>query len=56
MVAENISVVGGGLDGRYYAAGFHFHWGRDDSVGSEHIVDGTNYAAEVKRDSLSIFN
>ena len=25
----------------------HFHWGADDSVGSEHTVDGKSYAGEM---------
>ena len=53
VVAANISVAGGGLDGRYYAAQFHFHWGSNDSVGSEHIVDGINYPAEVRKKELN---
>eukprot|EP00484_Ammonia_sp_Unknown_P003575 CAMPEP_0197056462 /NCGR_PEP_ID=MMETSP1384-20130603/85008_1 /TAXON_ID=29189 /ORGANISM="Ammonia sp." /LENGTH=383 /DNA_ID=CAMNT_0042490465 /DNA_START=93 /DNA_END=1241 /DNA_ORIENTATION=+ len=27
--------------------GFHFHWGTEDSTGSEHLVDGTQYPLEV---------
>ncbi len=26
---------------------FHMHWGRNDSEGSEHLIDGKPYAAEV---------
>lgn len=38
---------GGGLDGRYRTAEFHFHWGDMDDVGSEHAVDGAKYPLEV---------
>jgi hypothetical protein len=26
---------------------FHFHWGKNDNEGSEHLVDGKSYAAEL---------
>ena len=41
------SVSGGGLPTTYYATQFHFHWGSDDSKGSEHTVDGKPYPMEV---------
>jgi len=31
----------------YAAFQFHFHWGKDDTTGSEHTVDGMSYAAEL---------
>ena len=36
---------GGALMGknRYEFLQFHFHWGSDDSHGSEHTVDGSRY-------------
>lgn len=33
--------------GSYTVQQFHFHWGRNDSEGSEHHVDGKKYAAEI---------
>ena len=41
------NVSGGGLNGVYTTVQFHFHYGPNDTVGSEHIVDGEHYAAEV---------
>ena len=40
---------GGGLKDVYTTVQFHFHWGADNSVGSEHTVNGKQYAAEVSR-------
>ena len=33
--------------GLYTVAQFHFHWGENDTVGSEHKLDSTPYAAEL---------
>ncbi|KAG7169302.1 Carbonic anhydrase 2-like 2 [Homarus americanus] len=41
------SVIGGGLQGSYTFLQFHLHWGADDTVGSEHTVDGKSYAGEL---------
>ena len=41
------NVSGGGLKDVYTTAQFHFHYGPNNTVGSEHIVDGEHYAAEV---------
>jgi len=41
------NVSGGGLSDVYTTVQFHFHYGPNDTVGSEHIVDGEHYAAEV---------
>ncbi|XP_026538534.1 carbonic anhydrase 4 [Notechis scutatus] len=42
----------GGLNGRYKAVQFHFHWGSEvgktQSPGSEHSIDGERYPMEVK--------
>ncbi|XP_037777682.1 carbonic anhydrase 3-like isoform X1 [Penaeus monodon] len=40
-------IKGGGLEGVYVFSNFHFHWGSDDSKGSEHTFDGDRYAAEL---------
>jgi len=37
----------GGLGGEYIFAQFHFHWGRDSSMGSEHTVNGVRYPMEL---------
>lgn len=41
------NVSGGGLNGVYTTVQFHFHWGANNTVGSEHFVNGKEYAAEV---------
>ncbi|XP_042864347.1 carbonic anhydrase 3-like isoform X2 [Penaeus japonicus] len=40
-------ISGGGLEGKYVFSNFHFHWGSDDSKGSEHTFDGDRFAAEL---------
>nr|XP_020642624.1 carbonic anhydrase 4 [Pogona vitticeps] len=47
-------IEAGGLQGKYKAIQFHFHWGNDDSQqnrrvspGSEHSIDGERYAMEL---------
>jgi carbonic anhydrase len=42
-------VSGGGLPGTFYTHGFHFHWGSDNTKGSEHTVNGKKYPAEVSQ-------
>ena len=37
----------GGLNGDYRAVQFHWHWGENDSVGAEHIIDGAASPMEV---------
>ncbi|KAM7075135.1 carbonic anhydrase 13 isoform 4-T4 [Molossus nigricans] len=45
---EDKSVLHGGpLTGRYRLRQFHLHWGSADDHGSEHVVDGVRYAAEI---------
>ncbi|XP_016054434.1 PREDICTED: carbonic anhydrase 13 [Miniopterus natalensis] len=45
---EDKSVLRGGpLTGRYRLRQFHLHWGSADDHGSEHVVDGVRYAAEL---------
>ncbi|XP_069780298.1 carbonic anhydrase 14 isoform X2 [Narcine bancroftii] len=39
--------ISSGLPHKYVAAQLHFHWGSKKSQGSEHKVDGTQYAAEM---------
>lgn len=40
-------ITGGGLPGKYITAQLHFHWGRDDTQGSEHIFRGRHYPLEL---------
>jgi len=42
-----MTVTGGELPGTYKLVQIHFHWGSDDSKGSEHTVDGKAYPLEV---------
>ena len=41
-------VSGGGLLGSYKTVQFHLHWGPDENEGSEHVVNGEAYPAEVR--------
>jgi carbonic anhydrase len=40
-------VSGGKLSSSYRVAGVHFHWGKTDSAGSEHTVNGKPYPLEM---------
>lgn len=42
-------VTGGPLTDRYQLAVIRFHWGNDNSLGSEHSIDGQNYPLEVTK-------
>jgi carbonic anhydrase len=42
-------VSGGGLPGTFYTHNFHFHWGSDNTKGSEHTVNVKKYPAEVSQ-------
>ncbi|XP_063673307.1 carbonic anhydrase 13 isoform X2 [Pan troglodytes] len=44
---EHNVLRGGPLTGSYRLRQFHLHWGSADDHGSEHIVDGVSYAAEL---------
>ncbi|XP_067835629.1 carbonic anhydrase 13-like [Heptranchias perlo] len=44
---ERSVLTGGPLCGKYRLRQFHFHWGACDGHGSEHVVDGTNFAGEL---------
>ncbi|TKC37844.1 hypothetical protein EI555_007373, partial [Monodon monoceros] len=45
---DNRSVLKGGpLSESYRLHQFHFHWGVKDDYGSEHLVDGVKYSAEL---------
>ena len=43
----SISFTGGGLDGKYNFAQFHFHWGSETENGAEHTFNGNRHFAEV---------
>jgi len=40
-------VNGGGLPGVYVLVQLHFHWGEDDTHGSEHLLDGRAFPLEI---------
>lgn len=44
-----ITTSGGGLDGTYDFVQLHFHWGANDTRGSEHTVEGMSYPLEVNK-------
>ena len=41
------NVSGGGLGDVYTTVQFHLHWGSENTKGSEHTLDGKQFAAEV---------
>jgi len=44
---SEITISGGGLGDEYKLAQFHFHWGKDDMTGSEHLIDGKAFPLEM---------
>nr|KAI8738307.1 carbonic anhydrase 2-like [Biomphalaria glabrata] len=42
-----IYLQGGGLPAEYKLIQFHFHWGAEDKVGSEHFIDGEHFPMEL---------
>jgi len=44
---KDILISGGGLPADYALKQFHFHWGKVDSRGSEHAIDGHHYPMEM---------
>uniref|UniRef100_A0A8C5WI84 Carbonic anhydrase n=1 Tax=Leptobrachium leishanense TaxID=445787 RepID=A0A8C5WI84_9ANUR len=45
---SDMSVLSDGpLNSRYRLRQFHFHWGSSDKDGSEHVIDGNVYPAEL---------
>ena len=51
--ARVYNVSGGGLNDTYTTVQFHFHWGANNTKGSEHTVNGKQYAAEVSKNRSS---
>jgi len=41
------TISGGPLEAPYKLHSFHFHWGSDDSHGSEHTIDNKTYPSEL---------
>ena len=48
LAGGNYTVSGGGLVGSYKTVQFHLHWGPNNDEGSEHVVNGNAYPAEVR--------
>ena len=46
-VTQDLMLRGAHLIGDYQLAEMHLHWGSNNSVGSEHCVDGKKKVAEV---------
>ena len=44
-----VKLAGGLLQENYFLKQFHFHFGCNDTVGSEHTIDGNTYPIEVSR-------
>ena len=54
-VNQGLGLLSGGpLNHQYELEQYHCHWGPSDSLGSEHLVDGQSYAAEVGRHNLTL--
>lgn len=45
--SEGSSLEGGPLSNKYKVLQFHFHWGKTSDRGSEHTLDGKEFAAEA---------
>ncbi|CAL1536099.1 unnamed protein product [Lymnaea stagnalis] len=45
--SDDMRVRGGGLNGSYKTAEFHFHWGSTDDQGSEHSLEGNKFPLEM---------
>ncbi|CAC5405230.1 CA [Mytilus coruscus] len=47
LKGRGLKVSGGGLPGTYVVEQFHFHWGSEDTRGSEHEINGKHYSMEM---------
>ncbi|CAD6185223.1 unnamed protein product [Caenorhabditis auriculariae] len=47
LYGEAPEIYGGGLDQVYRLVQYHFHWGSNCCEGSEHLIDGKSYPAEL---------
>lgn len=41
------TITGGPLHGTYEFSQLHFHWGENDTFGSEDLIDGQSYPMEL---------
>lgn len=41
------TITGGPLNGVYEFHQLHFHWGENDTMGSEDLIDGQSFAMEL---------
>ena len=48
LTGSDYVVSGGGLVGSFKTIQFHLHWGPNEDKGSEHVVNGKSYPAEVR--------
>ena len=48
LTGAELKISGADLSEDYVFDQLHFHWGHDDTVGSEHEIDGHDYPLEVK--------
>lgn len=44
---SHVTISGGPLEGSYVMDNIHWHWGKSDTAGSEHAIDGIRSAAEM---------
>lgn len=49
---STVQLACGLLQGKYFLKEFHFHFGCNDTVGSEHAIDGNTYPIEVKQSAF----
>ena len=54
MPDNSIKMSGADLFATFTLSQFHFHWGPDDTTGSEHTVNGKSYPLEVRRMQLFV--
>lgn len=47
LLSSDISIAGGGLNGRYRATQLHLHWSNQMDQGSEHSLNGERFAMEM---------
>ncbi|TSL04285.1 Carbonic anhydrase 4 [Bagarius yarrelli] len=52
----SLRIRGGDLPDTYNAVQLHLHWGMDDEPGSEHTLDGEQYAMELSTEENQKFN
>ena len=49
-----VKLAGGLLQEKYLLKQLHFHFGCNDTVGSEHTIDGNNYPIEVLKQVITL--